>query len=69
MLREGSPSPKCHVSDGMCLVSCVIRHMSYDICHMSHVMLFLVLFKVFFYKGMKLVGGGSVISGATPSSF
>ena len=36
-------------------------------CHMQGIFLF--VFNLYFYKVMKLVGGGSVINGATPSSF
>ena len=46
----------CHVSRVMC-------HVSRVTCHMSHVFFF-----VFFDKLVELIGGGSVINGATPSS-
>ena len=42
-------------------VSPVTCHVSHVICHMSHIF--------FFYKLVKLVGGGSVINGANPFSF
>ena len=47
---------QCHMSGVMCQVSGVT-------CKVSGVMFFLVLF---FYKVMKLFGGGSVINGAYP---
>ena len=37
--------------------------MSHVICHMSHVIFFI---KIFFYKGLKQNGGGSVINNADP---
>ena len=46
----------------MCHMSRVRCHMSHVTCHLSHVTY------IFFYKVVKLVGGGSVIDGATPSS-
>ena len=46
----------CHVSHVMCHMSCVT-------CHVSGVIII-----YFFLKEVKLVGGGSFINGATPSS-
>ena len=57
-MREGLPAPTYHVSCVMCQVSHVM-------CHMSHVNFFLIFFQDIV---VKLVGGGSVINGATPSS-
>ena len=57
------PPPTCHVSGVMCQVSCVKCHMSSVTCH------YLFIYYLFFLeKEVKLVGGGSVINGATPSS-
>ena len=43
-------------------------HMSHVMCHVSHVKRdFFII--IFFYKVMKLVGGGSVINGPNLSSF
>ena len=47
-------------------MSHVTCDMSRDTCHESHVIITIVYF---FYKVVKLVGGGSVINGVTPSSF
>ena len=44
----------CHISHVTC-------HLSRVTCHMSH-------FFLFFYKVLELIGGGSVINGAYPSS-
>ena len=44
-------------------MSCVIYHMSRVTCYMSHVHFF------FFYKVVKLIGGGSVINEAYPIQF
>ena len=49
-----------------CHVSRVTCHMSHVTCHMSCVTFY--LFFLFFEKVVKLIGGGSVINGATPSS-
>ena len=49
---------RCHVSRVTC-------HVSYVMCHMSRVR---CNFLFFFEKEVKLVGGGSFINGATPSS-
>ena len=56
MLREDSLPPTCHLS-------CVTCHVSHVTCHMPH-----AACHIFFYKMGKLVGGGSVINWATPSS-
>ena len=66
-LREGSPPPTCHVSHVTCHESCVMCHMSCTTCQVSPV---LNLKPIFFFPGKieKLVGGGSVINGAIPSS-
>ena len=49
------------MSSVTCHVSGVNYHLSHVMCHMSH----------FFFsdKVVKPIGGGSVINGATPSSF
>ena len=62
-MREGSPP---HVSRITCHVSHVMFYMSRVTYHMSHVTYHTILF--FFYKVVKLAGGGSVNNGATPSS-
>ena len=54
----------CHMSHVTCHVSHVTCHVSHVTCHMS---LFYFLF--FSDKVVELIGGGSVINGATPSSF
>ena len=52
-----------------CHVSRVTWHMSRVTCHMARVLCHnFFLFKFFLEKEVKLVGGGSVINGATPSS-
>ena len=56
-LRECSPPTTYHMSHVACLVLCVT--MSCVICHMSHIFFF-------FYKVLKLIGGGSLINGAYP---
>ena len=48
-----------HVSCVMCHVSRITCHVSHVTCHMSH---------IFLDKVEKLVGGGSVINGASSSS-
>ena len=53
-------STPLNMSRVMCHVSCVTCHVSRIICHMS-------LF--FSEKGVKFIGGGSVINGAYPASF
>ena len=55
-------------------MSRVTCHMSRVTCHMSRVMchfLFFIFFYLIFFpdKVVELIGGGSVINGATPSSF
>ena len=60
--RMFTPHTVSHVT---CQMSPVILHVSYVTCHMSCVMLFFY----FFYKVVELVGWGSVINRATPSSF
>ena len=55
----------CHVSHVMYHMSHVTRHMSRVTCHMSQ---FFLLFLSSLEKVVKLVGGGFVINGATPSS-
>ena len=66
-----------HVSHVMCPMSCVPCHvshvtclMSHVTCHMSHVTCrnSFFLFFCFFDKGLKLVGGGSVINRPYPST-
>ena len=57
----------CHMSHITCPVSRVMCHMIRVTCHMSCVTCNLVLF--IFYKVLKLIGGGSVVNGAYPSSF
>ena len=61
-MREGSPPPPvmCHMSRVMCQVSGVRGHVS----HVTN-----VTCQIFFYKVVKLFGGGSFINGATLSSF
>ena len=55
----------CQMSCVLCHVSCAICHVSRVPCHMSH-----VTFIIFFADNVvKVVGGGSVINGATSSSF
>ena len=67
-MREGSPYPTCHVSHVKCHMS-VMCHMSSVTCQVSHVFFLSSFFlNIFFYKVVKLVGGGSVINGATLSS-
>ena len=58
----------CHVSCVMCHMSHVTCHMSCVMCHMSHVTCKKIIIKKNFFcdKGVKLVGGGSVINGAYP---
>ena len=56
-----------NVSHVTCFVSCVTCHMSRVRYHVSHVTchnIFFIYF--FFYKVVKLIGGGSVINGAYP---
>ena len=58
----------CQVSHVMCPMSCVTCHLSHVTCHLSHVtchssILFLFILFIYFYKGLKLVDGGSVING------
>ena len=55
----------CHVSRVTCHVSHVTGHVSHVTCHMSCVTKYIYFF---LEKKVKLVGGGSVIVGATPSS-
>ena len=53
-------------------MSCVTCHMSRVTCHMSRVTYIYIFFYFLFfflYKLVELVGGGSVINGATPSSY
>ena len=60
----------CHMSGVTCQVSYVRFHMSGVTCQVSHFFLLLFFFLLFFPdKLVKLVGEGSVINGATPSSF
>ena len=66
IFREGSSPPTCHVSNVMCHVSRVTSHVSHVTCHKS---IFFLFFLLFFDKVVKLVCVGSVIKGATPSSF
>ena len=55
---------KVHLSPPvMCKVSHVMCHVSHVTSHVSHFWFFFV------YKEVELVGGGSVINGAYPSSF
>ena len=61
ILNEGSPP-----STGQ--MSCVKYHVSHVTCHMSYVQRRNFLYIYFPDKVVKLVGGGSVINGATPSS-
>ena len=71
-MRECSPPPQtCHVSHVMCQMSHVKCHVSHVTCHMSHVtcQMSIILFIYFFYKVVKLFGGGSVINGAYPVYF
>ena len=73
-MKEVPPPPTCHVSGVMSHVSRVTCHVSHVTCHMSHVTcqvshVTIYLFYVFIFLEVKLVGGGSVINGATPSSF
>ena len=56
----------CHMSRVMCHMSFVMCYMSCVTCHVSHVTIFLI---IFLDKVVKLVGGGSVINGAAPSSY
>ena len=51
-MREDLPPPTCHLSRVM--------------CHVSHVIVF--FYFISFKKALKLVGGGSVTKGVTPSS-
>ena len=63
---------KCHMSRVMCHVSCVTCHMSRVTCHVSHVTCHMSHLFIFFFfpdKVVELIGGRSVINGATPSSF
>ena len=57
-MRECSHPQTCHVSRVTC-------HVSRVTCHVSRVRFFFF----FFDKVVELIGGGSVINGATPSSF
>ena len=50
----------------MCHTSRFTCHVSIVTCHMSHINL--IFFFFFFDKVVKLIGGGSVINGAYPSS-
>ena len=69
---------RCHVSRVTCHMSCVMCHVSHVTCHMSHVMchvscvtcqlLLKKINKIKMEKVVTLVGGGSDINGATPSS-
>ena len=58
----------CHMSRGTCHVSHVTCHMSRVTCHFF-LLLLLLSFSFFLDKVLELIGGGSVINGATPSSF
>ena len=58
------PPRTCHMSHVACHVSCVTCHISRVPCHVSHVTCH--FFFLFFYKVLKLIGGGSVINGAYP---
>ena len=57
----------CHMSHVKCHMSHVTCHVSHVMCHISHVTIFFIFY--FFYKVVNLVVVGSVINGATPSSF
>ena len=46
-------------------MSRVTCHVSHVMCHLSHVMCQIF----FFYKVVKLIGGGSVINGAYPVKY
>ena len=50
----------CHMSRAMC-------HLSRVTCHMSHIIFFFKCNLSSFEKVVKLVGGGFVINGPTPS--
>ena len=59
----------------MCHMSCVLCHLSCVTCRLSHVKIFVLKFFILFFLSIKkvdkvveLVGGGSVINGAYPSS-
>ena len=52
----------------MCHVYHVMSHMSHVMCPISHVTCHMSCF-FFFDKLLKLIGGGFVINGDTPSSF
>ena len=65
-MRECSPPQTCRVSHVTCHVSRVTYRMSHVTCHMSRVTFFFLFFSD---QLVKLIGGGSVINGATPSSF
>ena len=58
----------CDLSCVTCHISCVTCHVSRVTCHMSCVTCHFFCFFLF-DKVVKLVVGGSVINGATPSSF
>ena len=61
------PFVTCHVSSVICHMSYITCHMSWFTCHMSDFCCFFLL--LFLDEVVKLVGWGSAINGATPSSF
>ena len=82
-MREGLPAPTWHVSHVTCHVSCVTCHiphvmchrshvtchMTHVTCHMSHVTSHMSCVTFLCEQSGETSHGGSVINGATPSSF
>ena len=65
MLRYCSLPTMSHMSGVWCQVSGARCHVSRVTCHMSSV-IFIFFNLIFFYKGVKPVGGGPVIKAAYP---
>ena len=62
------PPVMCHISSITCHGSHVTCRGSHVTCHVSHAMDYNIFSIFFLAKVVKLVDGGSVINGATPSS-